>query len=103
MEIPFWFLFSLFGALSIVLISGHGNMLISGYNTENREEKPKYNEKKLGKVVGSSMAVMAILFLIMALLDLNNISSSVIYYMLIVVIVIICSVTVVLCNTICRK
>ena len=38
--------FIIFAVLSIVLISGHGSWLISGYNTASKEEKAKYNEKK---------------------------------------------------------
>ena len=38
--------FIIFSVLSIVLISGHGSWLISGYNTASKEEKAKYNEKK---------------------------------------------------------
>ena len=37
--------FIIFAVLSIVLISGHGSWLISGYNTASKEEKAKYNEK----------------------------------------------------------
>ena len=39
--------FIIFAVLSVVLISGHGSWLISGYNTASKEEKAKYNEKKL--------------------------------------------------------
>ena len=38
--------FIIFAVLSIVLISGHGSWLISGYNTASKEEKAKYNKKK---------------------------------------------------------
>ena len=38
--------FIILAVLSIVLISGHGSWLISGYNTASKEEKAKYNEKK---------------------------------------------------------
>ena len=38
--------FIIFAVLSIVLISGHGSWLISGYNTASKEEKAKYNRKK---------------------------------------------------------
>lgn len=37
--------FIILAVLSIVLISGHGSWLISGYNTASKEEKAKYNEK----------------------------------------------------------
>ncbi len=44
--------FIIFAVLSIVLISGHGSWLISGYNTASKEEKAKYNEKKLCRTMG---------------------------------------------------
>ena len=39
--------FIIFAVLSIVLLSGHGSWLISGYNTASKEEKAKYNEKTM--------------------------------------------------------
>ena len=57
--------FIIFAVLSIVLISGHGSWLISGYNTASKEEKAKYNEKKLCRTMGIGMSVIAILLLIM--------------------------------------
>ena len=51
--------FIIFAVLSIVLISGHGSWLISGYNTASKEEKAKYNEKKLCRTMGIGMSVIA--------------------------------------------
>ena len=42
-----WIVFAIFAVLSIILLSGHGSWFISGYNTASREEKEKYDEKKL--------------------------------------------------------
>ncbi len=42
-----WIVFVIFAALSITLLSGHGSWFISGYNTATKEEKEKYDEKKL--------------------------------------------------------
>ena len=42
-----WIVFVIFAVFSIILLSGHGSWLISGYNTASKEEKAKYNEKKL--------------------------------------------------------
>ena len=61
--------FIIFAVLSIVLISGHGSWLISGYNTASKEEKAKYKEKKLCRVMGSGMAVIAVLILIMGVFE----------------------------------
>ena len=42
-----WIVFAIFAVLSITLLSGHGSWFISGYNTATKEEKEKYDEKKL--------------------------------------------------------
>ena len=42
-----WIVFVIFAVLSIILLSGHGSWFISGYNTASKEEKKKYDEKKL--------------------------------------------------------
>ena len=36
-----WIVFVIFAVLSIVLISGHGSWVISGYNTASKAEKEK--------------------------------------------------------------
>jgi hypothetical protein len=38
--------------ISLVLQTGRGSFLIAGYNTLSREEKEKYNSKKLGRFIG---------------------------------------------------
>ena len=47
-----WIVFVIFAALSITLLSGHGSWFISGYNTATKEEKEKYDEKKLCRTMG---------------------------------------------------
>ncbi len=63
-----WVIFVVFVILSVVLISGHGSGLISGYNVATKEEKAKYNEKRLCRTIGIGMAVLAFLILISGLL-----------------------------------
>ena len=60
-----WIAFIVFAVFSIVLLLGRGSWLISGYNTASKEEKAKYNEKKLCRV----MAVIAVLILIMGVFE----------------------------------
>ena len=64
-----WFVFIIFAVLSIVLLSGHGSWFISGYNTASKEEKEKYNEKKLCRTMGIGMSVITLLILTMGLLE----------------------------------
>ena len=61
-----WVVFGILAAISIVLLSGHGANLIAGYNTAGKEEKSKYDAKKLCRVTGAGMAVITILILVMA-------------------------------------
>ena len=56
-----WIVFVIFAALSITLLSGHGSWFISGYNTATKEEKEKYDEKKLCRTMGIGMSIIAIL------------------------------------------
>ena len=64
-----WIVFVIFAALSITLLSGHGSWFISGYNTATKEEKEKYDEKKLCRTMGIGMSIIAILALIMGVLE----------------------------------
>ena len=54
-----WIVFAIFAVLSIILLSGHGSWFISGYNTASREEKEKYDEKKLCRTMGIGMSIIA--------------------------------------------
>ena len=62
-----WTVFVVFAVLSIILLSGHGSWFISGYNMASKEEKEKYDEKKLCRTTGIGMSIIAILILIKAL------------------------------------
>ena len=59
-----WTVFVVFAVLSIILLSGHGSWFISGYNMASKEEKEKYDEKKLCRTTGIGMSIIAILILI---------------------------------------
>ena len=64
-----WAGFAVLAVISVILISGHGGFLISGYNTASKKEKEKYNEKKLCKITGFGMAFIAALVLFMKLFE----------------------------------
>ena len=93
--------FIIFAVISIVLISGHGSWLISGYNTASKEEKSKYNEKKLCRTMGIGMSVIAILLLIMGVFE--NILPAFLVYIALGIILADVVITIVLGNTICRR
>lgn len=96
-----WIVFVIFAVLSIVLLSGHGSWVISGYNTASKEEKEKYDEKKLCRTMGIGMSIIAILALIMGVLE--NILSAFFVYIALGIILIDVAVIIILGNTLCRK
>lgn len=93
--------FIILAILSIVLISGHGSWFISGYNTASKEEKAKYNEKKLCRTTGIGMSVIAILILTMELFE--NVLPAFFAYMALGIVLADVVIIIVLGNTICRK
>ena len=64
-----WIMAGLFALAAAVLFSGRGGWLIAGYNTASRKEKARYDPKRLGRVFGGGMAVIALLLAALALLE----------------------------------
>ena len=89
-----WIVFAIFAALSITLLSGHGSWFISGYNTATKEEKEKYDEKKLCRTMGIGMSIMGLL---------ENILPAFFVYIALWIILIDVVVIIILGNTLCRK
>ncbi len=50
---------------SIILICGKGSFLIAGYNTASKEEKERYDEKKLCRVMGFGMLIISLMLVAM--------------------------------------
>ena len=96
-----WIVFVIFAVLSIVLLSGHGSWVISGYNTASKEEKEKYDEKKLCRTMGIGMSIISILILIMGLFE--RILPAFFVYIAVGIIVVDVVVIIILGNTLCRK
>ena len=57
----FWTAFGLIAIISVIFLTGHGVSLIAGYNTASKEEKEKYNAKKLCHYMGIGISVITIL------------------------------------------
>ncbi|WP_414053949.1 DUF3784 domain-containing protein [Macrococcus equi] len=55
----------LFALVGIYMLTGRGGFLIAGYNFLPKEEKAKYNEKRLCQFVGLLMLLMSIFVVIM--------------------------------------
>ena len=96
-----WVGFVIFLIISIILLSGHGSGLISGYNTSSKKEKAKYNEKKLCKTTGFGMAVLAVLILVTGLFE--DVLPASFAYISLGIILIDILLMIVVCNTVCRK
>ena len=45
--------------LGIVILAGKGDMLIAGYNTASKEEREKYNIKKLRLLLGLLLIILS--------------------------------------------
>ena len=96
-----WIVFVIFAVLSIVLLSGHGSWVISGYNTASKEEKEKYDEKKLCRTMGIGMSIISILILIMGLFE--SVLPAFFVYIAVGIIVVDVVVIIILGNILCRK
>lgn len=87
--------------MSIALLTGHGAGLIAGYNTSSKEEKDKYDEKKLCRVAGAGMSVIALLVFIMAIGQ--QVLPAGFAYISLGIVIIDCVVMIILMNTVCKK
>lgn len=96
-----WVVAGIFVILTIVFLSGHGSGLIAGYNTATKEEKEKYDEKKLCRVMGLGMAIISVCIIVMGAFE-SVLSASFVYVFLGIVIVDIIAM-IVLSNTVCKK
>lgn len=100
-DMVIWIIFGIFTALSILLLFGRGSWLIAGYNTAPKEEKEKYDTKKLCRTMGIGILFISALILVMELFE--DILPASFAYIAICVIIADCIVMIILANTICRK
>ena len=56
-----WVVIGLLAVLSIILLMGKGSFLIAGYNTSSKQEKEKYDVKKLCRVLGAGLGIITII------------------------------------------
>jgi hypothetical protein len=68
------FIFLLLLAISLILRSGRGSFLISGYNMLSKEEQAKYNTKALCRFVGNLLLVIDFLLVIATYAGFNEIN-----------------------------
>jgi len=99
-EIVYGFVLVL-AVLSILLMSGRGSWLIAGYNTASKQEKEKYDEKKLCRVIGGGLAVFALLML--GMVSFEHLLPASFAYVFVGIIILVVLVMLVLVNTFCKK
>ncbi len=63
-----WIIFAVFAVMGVLFWTGKGGWLIAGYNTASAEEKKKYDEKKLNRVMAKGWTIITagLLFLNLA-------------------------------------
>ncbi len=96
-----WVVLGILFILSIVLLSGHGKNLIAGYHSASEEKKKKIDEKKLCRVTGAGVLVVAVLILF-TLLGEAVLPASFAYFLLGAILLDVL-VMLILANTICKK
>lgn len=87
----------LFIALSLILLSGKGSFLIAGYNTLSKEEKEKFDDKKLCRFIGKILLPIGLLTPFAAVCGIYDIGWFPSLYA--IVIIALSIFTVIYCNT----
>ena len=98
------------GIITVVLLRGHGAMLIAGYNTASQAERDKYDEKKLCRSIGVCMLasdiLLAALLTLIVLAELSILPAAVMnvfIWVFIGVLIVMIAVTLWYANVKCKK
>lgn len=70
-----YILIVIFIIMGVALLFGKGDWLIAGYNTMSKEEKEKFDKRKLCKAVGSEMLFVAFIMAVTAYVDTDQFAS----------------------------
>ena len=84
--------------LGMVILSGKGDNLIAGYNTASKEERAKYNLKRLRGLIGGLAIVLAPMIFLM-----HNQDTMAGMWSFIALVFVLCIVVVILANTWAKK
>ena len=84
--------------MGIIILIGKGDILIAGYNTASKEERAKYDIKKLRLLIGVFLIVLAPSLFIIA--DEPSMEGTLAFACIVAVL---CFVVVILCNTWAKK
>lgn len=96
-----WLVLAIFVILTIVLLSGKGANLIAGYNDLSKEEKEKYNEKRLSRVCGAGFGLITILIFILTVF--GDVISATFCYVFLAIVLIDIAVMLILFATYCKN
>ncbi len=100
----------IFLIIAIFMFFGKGSWMIAGYNTASAKEKEQYDEKKLCRMMGITLLVIAALLFIMAylgykvesgIMDENQMLPFAIIFIIVVLVTVI--IDIYYSNTKCRK
>jgi small-conductance mechanosensitive channel len=64
-----WILVAVMAMVSGIIFIGKGSSLIAGYNTAGKQERSRYNEQLLGKVVGGGLGVVTVILALLVFFD----------------------------------
>lgn len=62
-----WVIVGIFSIITTILLFGKGAFLIAGYNMMSKDEKEKYNEKKMCRAAGVTMLLINVPLIAIAL------------------------------------
>ena len=96
-----WIVFAVIAAMSVLLLTGRGAWLIAGYNTASKEEKSRYDEKKLCRLTGAVTLVISLLVLVLA--AGGEVLPAWVAYVFVGAVVLVCAVMAILVNRVCKR
>ena len=96
-----WIIAILFAVISIIFLCGRGSCLIAGYNTASKEERDRYDEKKLCRVMGRGCMVITAALVINA--AFGESLPPIVQGIVPVVTITVCLCCILLASTVCRK
>lgn len=93
----------LIGTLSIILLTGHGAVLIAGYNTSSPEDKAKYDIKKLCRTLGFMLLLITAAIAGLILIPSSSVFSTPYFIFFFIFIIVDISIALFYANTRCFK
>ena len=77
---------TIFVVTGIILLTGKGSWLIAGYNTANKEDKEKYNEKKLCRSMGIMFLLISVIIVAMCIINTDEFAIAMIIPIIVIIV-----------------